>query len=216
MRNLWFTGVAFAAGLSAASWFVATPQSHAAEAMVDRLTVASLTGILKEWGATDVAEGASETLKPSDTVTLTIRNVTFKHNGLTYLGTLFCNDATAGCVGLRVTCAFDGTPPLAKVNSFNTGYRSGKAYEEEQLLISERYMIIDHGVARANIITQLDVFEYATNTLLQHINSGDVTASAPIGNAVPDVLKVAAALDGSVHKVSAADMKGLPVNHVAK
>jgi len=207
MRNRWFTAVIFAAGLAAAPWFLAAPQAQAAEASISSMSVSTLRSILEEWGATDITEGNDESMVINDQVTLTIKVMAFKHNGLVHYARTFCHPA-GGCVGLRVTCAFeDGGASLATLNGYNANYRAGKAFQAPhsqvaRVNVSERYIILDYGVARANILVQLNVYANYTQYLLEHIKNATI-AAAPGGTTTPVALKRPVPADAAMHAAAA-------------
>lgn len=207
MRNRWFTGVVFAAGLATASWFVSTQQAHAADASISSISPSTLKSILQEWGATEITEGTDESMVIDDQLTLSIKVVSFKHNGLVHAGRTFC-DPNGSCVGLRLTCAFeDGGASLATLNTYNANYRAGKAYKAphsqvSQVNVSERYIILDHGVARANILVQLQVYASYTQYLLEHMKKATV-AAVPNGTAAPVAYKAPVAVGPLMHAAAA-------------
>jgi hypothetical protein len=176
MRN--FTSLAISAVLAAA--LLTAPAARAADVLTG-LNTATATSILQEWGATEITEHPSVISKVNEQVTMKLRYFTFKRANLTYVATLACNtaDPTGNCVGLRVSCSFEGAAPLATLNSYNSRFPAGKAYQETKVYTSERYMIFDNGVTRENVLAQLNVFASLTSLMLQHIKSGATIASAP-------------------------------------
>jgi hypothetical protein len=211
----------FAAGLAAA--LLTAPQAGAAE-ILEGVTVATATSILQEWGATEITEGESTQMKINEQITLTVKRLAFKRSNVVMVAQLYCNNAdpTGNCVGVKVTCAFeDSGTPLATLNSYNMGYRAGKAFQASnqapKVYVSERYMILDNGVARANILTQLNVFLYATGALLEHIKTSGTVASAPVpagGQMRPLAFIPHAAVGAVVHSAAASEADPLVVNHV--
>lgn len=216
MRTIGLACAAFAVGLAGA-WVVAAPQSRAAtETILTEVTVEDLKGLLTEWGATEISAAQAQQMKGADgAVTVTIRRLTFRHSGLVYAAHMYCPGESAGCLGIQLTVAFENTnTPVSVLNGYNEIYRAGKAYRDTQVYVSERYIIVDHGVARANIMTQFVVHEGMTANLVRYIKENGIVAQAPGGTAAPVALPHLAMTQGaSVHMLAASDVKA-PINRV--
>jgi len=214
MRNLWFTRVVFAVGLATASWFLTAPQGQAAETSISSMSVETLNSILQEWGATDITQGADESMTITDQLKLTIKVATFKHNGLIYAARTYCHPE-GGCVGVRVTCAFeDSGTALATLNSYNANFRAGKAFQTPKAVVSERYIILDHGVARENVVVQLAVYAAYTSYLIDYMKTATI-AALPTGGAAPVSFKPPAGREVAIHAAAAGEaFKPQPVNRV--
>lgn len=221
MRTMGLACVALAAGLAGA-WTLAAPQQSRAAAVTSpiltEVTVDDLKSILTEWGATEVSNVENRPIKGTDgAVVITIRYLTFKHSGLVYAVRMYCPGENPGCLGIQLTVAFEkGTTTQTILNSYNENYRAGKAYLESDVYVSERYIIVDNGVARGNIMTQFVVHEAVTANLLKYIKENGVIASrGPWANTAPVSLPLAQMTQGgTVHVMAAEDFKA-PINRVA-
>jgi hypothetical protein len=220
MRTIGLACVAVAAGLAAAWTITAPEQSRAATVaspILTEVTADDLKSILTEWGASDFTPVESRPIKGQDgAVAITIRRLTFKHSGLGYEVRMYCLGEGAGCLGIQVMVAFEkGSVTQSVLNSYNANFRAGKAYLEEQALVSERYIIVDHGIARANILTQLVVHESVSANMLNYIKENGVIASAPTpGAPVPVALPLHLAKGSTVHLMPVKDLKA-PLNRLA-
>lgn len=216
MRTIGLACVAIAVGLAGA-WTLAAPQSKAAatDTILTQVTVDDLKGILTEWGATEISAAEARTVKGADgAVTLTIRVLTFRHSGLLYAARMYCVGESTGCLGIQLTVAFENAgTPLTVLNGFNGSFRAGKAYQETQVYVSERYIIVDHGVARANIMTQFVVHEAVTANMLKYIKDNGVIAQVPGARPIPVALPHMAQ-GSTVHMLTVQDVK-TPINRVA-
>lgn len=215
MRNGWIAMFVLAAGVAAGTSYSLSQQSYAADTTIKQFTVATANSVLQQWGGTDFEDPATSTQKVNDDLTITYKDYNFRRNGLIYHATLFCSDKD-GCTGLRITCAFDKSPGSQTLNAFNATYRAGKAYEINKVVVSERYLIVDGGVSRANLAMQLSVFDYATTELLQ-FGKGEVVASVPSSSsAMLASRRYAATRADVVSHVSTAEYRNLPVNRVGR
>lgn len=220
MRTIGLACVAVAAGLAGA-WTLTTPQqtraATVASPIMTEVSADDFKSILTEWGATDISAVESRPIKGQDgAVAITVRAMTFKHSGLGYAVLMYCLGEGPGCLGIQVMAAFDkGTTTQSVLNGYNANFRAGKAYLESEFYVSERYIIVDHGVARANILTQLVVHESVTANLLNYIKENGIIAKAPVpGAPVPVALPHHLAQGSTIHMMAAKDVKA-PINHVA-
>jgi hypothetical protein len=215
MRTIGLVCVAFVVGLAGA-WTLATPQSKAAtETILTQVTTDDLQSILTEWGATEISAPTAYPIKGSGgEVAITIRYLTFKHNGIIYAARLYCPGEGAGCLCIQLTASFEApNTALSVVNNYNGKFRAGKAVQDAKGYVSERYIIVDNGVARGNIMTQLVVHEGVTANLMQFIKENGIVAQAPAGRPIPVTLQHIAAQGTTLHTLTAEDVQAMPMNN---
>lgn len=202
-KTVWLAGAIAAVGIAAAAYVA--PATLAADAQViDRMTPANVTGILQEWGATNIKSGETEPVKWADGTSRPLKYLTFEHSGVTYVAYFHACDES-GCRGLQVALGFEGVPPALSVfNDFNRGAPAGKAYTEEKGYVSERYIIVDDGVSRGNILMQFKVLEGITGRMLQFMKDRSVVAALPDSSRTQLSVQMSApSVDGSSGHVTA-------------
>lgn len=182
MRNRWSLGFLVAIGLIGLG-STAISARAADSPLITDFSVATAKGVLQEWGATAITEDKPDTLKINDRMSLTLRPIRFTFGGVNFLSFIYCLP-TGGCSGYQVICAFqDNAAQTATLNEYNAQHRAGKGYADQGGVVSEKYIIFDHGITRANVITQLNVYVLYTNYMLDFLKKKGVVASAP---AVPE------------------------------
>jgi hypothetical protein len=179
----WSSVIAMTFGLAAL--FSISPSLAADDHLIMRLTVENVSDILKEWGATDIKAQKTEQAAWSGGKKRAIDYLVFDRTNAKYVAILTACDDAGGCLGMDVRGYIPSKgPSTAIANDYNRRSAAAKVYVDEAGYVSERYLIIDRGVQRSNILSQLDVLERVTTSILKSEQRNKQVSSTPSNESV--------------------------------